>query len=335
MKPFEKNEGSDMRKVHLTLFGVSLFYGIMFSLAGEIMPTYLSPEGFVWLRIAFAACCFHLISFFLPKEKADWSAHKWDFLLCAFFGTSGNMYLFFKGLELTHPINGAVLMLITPLAVAILDHIRIKQRMRVKFIVGLLLACQGSFLLMSYSAAGFHFDSSTVAGDIFVAVNALFYAFYLVRVKNLTAHYSANTINRITFGLGFLYMTLYCLIIWYLTTMSITTPGARSAFSIAFLGPESHDIPAAIWGKIAYTLVFVSFLVYLMNTYAVKKAGPTLAGIYIYLQPVLAAVIAVGLGRDEMDLVKGLSIAFVLLGVWFAKENSPSVLSNRVSSRNN
>lgn len=324
-----------MTKVHITLFAVALFYGIMFSLAGEIMPTYLSPEGFVWLRITFAALCFHLISLFLPSDTIDWAAHKWDFLLCAFLGTSGNMYLFFKGLELTHPINGAVLMLVTPLAVASLDHIRLKQRMRRPFIIGLLAACAGAIWLMNLSNHGFQFNASTWKGDLFVAINALLYAFYLVRVKNLTAHYGANTINRVTFGLGFVYMTIYCLVIWWLTDLSITTRGARSAFSIAFLGPESHNIPSAIWVKIGYTLVFVSFLVYLLNTYAVKKAGPTLAGIYIYLQPVLAAIIALLLGRDEMSLEKSICMALVLLGVWFAKENSPSVLSNRVSSRNN
>ena len=324
-----------MTKVHLTLFAVALFYGIMFSLAGEIMPHYLSPEGFVWMRIAFAALCFHLISLFLPREKADWAAHKGDFMLCAFLGTSGNMYFFFKGLELTHPINGAVLMLVTPLAVASLDHIRLKQRMRRPFIIGLLVACAGAIWLMNLSNHGFQFNASTWKGDAFVAVNALLYAFYLVRVKNLTAQYGANTINRITFGLCFVYMTLYCLVIWWLSDLSITTRGARSAFSIAFLGPESQNIPAAIWFKIAYTLIFVSFLVYLLNTYAVKKAGPTLAGIYIYLQPVLAAIIALALGRDEMSLEKSICMALVLLGVWFAKENSPSVLSNRVSSRNN
>jgi drug/metabolite transporter (DMT)-like permease len=324
-----------MTKVHITLFAVALFYGIMFSLAGEIMPTYLSPEGFVWMRIAFAALCFHLISLFLPTEKANWATHKWDFLLCAFLGTSGNMYLFFKGLELTHPINGAVLMLVTPLAVAILDHIRIKQPMKKPFVLGLVAACTGAFWLMSLSNQGLQFNASTWKGDAFVAVNALLYAFYLVRVKNLTAHYGANTINRITFGLGFVYMTMYCLVIWWLTDLSLTTRGARSAFSIAFLGPESQQIPTAIWFKIAYTLIFVSFLVYLLNTYAVKKAGPTLAGIYIYLQPVLAAIIALTLGRDEMSLEKSICMALVLMGVWFAKENSPSVLSNRVSSRNN
>jgi drug/metabolite transporter (DMT)-like permease len=91
----------------------------------------------------------------------------------------------------------------------------------------------------------------------------------------------------------------------------------------------------AIWLKIAYTLVFVSFLVYLLNTYAVKKAGPTLAGIYIYLQPVLAALIALALGRDELNLEKSICMALVLLGVWFAKENSPSVLRNRLYSQKN
>ncbi len=325
-----------MIRVHLTLFAVALFYGIMFSLAGEIMPHYLTPEGFVWMRVAFAALCFQLLALALPKEPIDWKAHGWELALCGFLGTSANMYLFFKGLALTKPINGAVLMLVTPLAVALLDHWRLRQGMRAGFVVGLLMACVGALMLMTGANSAELFDSSHWKGDVYVAINALLYAFYLVRVKQLTPHYQANTINRISFGLGLAYMSLYALAHWWLTDMSITTQsGQRSSFSLAFLGPDTAHMPNTIFWKIAYTLVFVSFLVYLLNTYAVKKAGPTLAGIYIYLQPVLATAIALFLGRDELSWTKSACMVLVLIGVWIAKENSPSVLRNRLSSQQN
>ena len=87
--------------VHLVLFLVSLFYGILFSWAGEIMPKYLNAEALVWMRVAFATLAFHLIGFWGKSIKIDWKKHGLEFAICGFFGTSANMYLFFKGLQST------------------------------------------------------------------------------------------------------------------------------------------------------------------------------------------------------------------------------------------
>jgi drug/metabolite transporter (DMT)-like permease len=79
----------------------------------------------------------------------------------------------------------------------------------------------------------------------------------------------------------------------------------------------------SITAKVLYILFFTSFLVYLLNSYAVKKAGPTLAGLYIYLQPVLATIIAVFLGTDHLTPTKTLLMAFIMGGVYLATRFSP------------
>ena len=87
-----------MIRVHIALFFVSLLYAILFSWAGQIMPVHLTAEGFVFLRIAFATSLFHLIALFQQTEKINWKLHLKEFAICGFFGTSANMFLFFKGL---------------------------------------------------------------------------------------------------------------------------------------------------------------------------------------------------------------------------------------------
>ena len=110
-------------KVHAALFLVSLLYAILFSWAGEIMPAYISAEGFVWLRILTAFGLFSICSLFITDKAIDWKNDWKRFAVCAFFGTAANMFMFFKGLSMTKPINGAVLMLVTPLFVAIIEHV--------------------------------------------------------------------------------------------------------------------------------------------------------------------------------------------------------------------
>ncbi len=298
-----------MIRVHIALFFVSLLYAILFSWAGQIMPTHLSAEGFVFLRIAFATALFHIIGFFQKTDKIDWKSHLKEFAICGFFGTSANMLLFFKGLESTYPINGAILMLFTPLFVAIFDHFRVKKWPNWQFTFGFILAGCASFMLIA--GKGAKFSEKTILGDIWVAINAILYAVYLVRVKKLTSIYSPISVNRWTFTFGLLYITPIGL--------------------IPFLQTNFATIPNSIWLKIGYILIFTSFLVYLLNAYSVKKAGPTLAGLYIYLQPLLATVIAFLLQTDQISLEKIMLILAVLFGVFTATKFTPKA---KIESKN-
>jgi drug/metabolite transporter (DMT)-like permease len=288
-------------RVHIALFFVSLLYAILFSWAGQIMPNYLRPEAFVMLRVITATALFYLFSLTQPKDPIQWKAHGWEFAICGFFGTSANMYLFFHGLALTYPINGAILMLVTPLFVGIFDHIRLKALPKTWFVLGTLIAAAASIWLMV--GKGATFTAQTLKGDLLVAINALFYAVYLVRVKKIAHIYKPITINKITFTFGTIYMLPIGL-------MALT----QTPF---------HTFTPQITAKVIYILFFTSFLVYLLNSYAVKKAGPTLAGLYIYLQPVLATAIAILLGTDQLSMTKATLMLTIMAGVFLATRFSP------------
>jgi drug/metabolite transporter (DMT)-like permease len=281
-------------KVHASLFLVSLLYAILFSWAGQIMPNYLSAEAFVFMRVLTAFGLFSLCSLFIVREKIEWKQDLKRFAICAFFGTAANMYLFFKGLSITKPINGAVLMLVTPIFVAIFEIFSQKRKPGIELTLGIAMGALGAFLLMWNKGTGF--SSETLLGDIYVAINAAFYAVYLILAKKLANKYHSITVNRVTFGFGVLYMAPLGLL-----------PLTASSFQI---------IPQEIWLKIGYTLFFTSFLVYLLNTYGMKRANSSLVGVYIYLQPLLASVIAIFLGRDSLSFEKGLYAGMILFGVW-------------------
>ncbi len=296
--------------VHLVLFLVSLFYGILFSWAGEIMPKYLNAEALVGLRIAFATLAFHIIGWSQKNTAINWKKHGLEFAICGFFGTSANMYLFFKGLQSTYPINAAVLMLATPLFVALFDHLRLKARPNWAFTLALFTAAFACYKLLTES--NHTFTSETRLGDLLVFINAIFYAVYLVRIKKLTAVYEPITVNRYTFSFGLL----------YISPLALT----------AVFQANYAAIPSPIWGKIIYILLVMSFLVYFMNAYAVKAAGPTLAGLYIYLQPLLATLIAFILQTDSLTVMKIIWILIVLLATFFATRNSPKAKINFASA---
>ena len=133
-----------------------------------------------------------------------------------------------------------------------------------------------------------------------IVVNAIFFAFYLVYIKRLLVKYSLLTISRWTFLIGFLIMI----------------PIAWNDFKVVTFAV----IPLSIWFEILFIIIFTTFLAYLLNAWAIEKAGPVLVGSYIYLQPLLASIIAVLLGKDEMTWIKLIAALILFAGVFMTSE---------------
>ncbi|UKJ07438.1 DMT family transporter [Solitalea lacus] len=282
-------------QVHSALFLVSLIYGATFTIAKEVMPVYIAPYGLIVLRVWGAALLFVLMGKIsagsaTPIEKKDYRL----LFLSALTGTGANMLLFFQGLSLTTPIKAAVEMVCTPLFVALLAFWVLKEKATVLKIVGLILGLSGAVLMILWP--GFSLIGGTVLGDICVILNAIIYAYYLIIAKPLIQKYQAITIVKWTFIIG-----------------------AILVFPFGFKDLVRVDwvhIPVMIWGAIVFIVVCTTFLTYLLNGWALKFVNSSVVGAYIYLQPVLASVIAVSLGKDTLTFQKLIFTAMIFAGVY-------------------
>jgi drug/metabolite transporter (DMT)-like permease len=280
-------------KVHLALFAVSFIYALTFSLVKDIMPYYLQGFGFIVIRVSGAAILF-LLAGSQIKERIDWSKHGWRILACAVFGVAANMLMFFKGLEITSPINGAVLMLATPIFVLLLNLLINKERMNILQAIGILMAAIGSVLLMSGKSFGF--SSATYVGDLLILFNAISYAMYLVLAKALLSEYHTLTVSKYTFLIGALLVLPF-------------------GYSELMQGKFS-EMPMSIVLEVLFIIVCTTFVTYLLNAWAIKQAGPNIVGAYIYLQPILATIIAVILKKDILNTYKMFAILLIFAGVF-------------------
>ena len=180
---------------------VSIIYGVSFTIAKDVMPSYIKPFGFILLRVIGATILFWAVSFFGPKEKIQLQ----DFpriMAAAFFGVALNMLTFFKGLSLTSPISAAVIMVTTPIIVMILSAILIREKIKLRKILGILLGLFGTGFLILYGKSVGNATNASL-GNLLVFINAVSYAFYLIIVKKLMDKYNAFTFVKwiYTFGL--------------------------------------------------------------------------------------------------------------------------------------
>src|SRR5690606_10777341 len=77
-----------------------------------------------------------------------------------------------------------------------------------------------------------------------------------------------------------------------------------------------HAFPPDIIWKVAFVVIATTYLAYLLNVYALKTVTSTTVSFYIYLQPLIAAIAAIAMGRDHLTAVLLLSAALIFSGVF-------------------
>lgn len=279
----------------LAATGAGTIYGLNHTIAKGVMPQYIQPYGFILLRVSGAALLFWMVSFLGPKEKiatADWPR----IFGCAVFGMVINMLMFFKGLSLSTPINSSVIVTLTPIIVLILAAILINERVTLIKVIGIFLGLAGALTLILFSSEQSPNAPNIPLGNLFFMINAISYGLYLVLVKPLTAKYHSFTLMKWLFLLGVI----------------INFPIAYPEFSQV----EWSSLPfEAVW-KFAFVVIGTTFLTYLFNVYALKELSASTIGAFVYLQPLIAIVYAVGTGADSLTIVKILAALLVFAGVY-------------------
>ena len=74
----------------------------------------------------------------------------------------------------------------------------------------------------------------------------------------------------------------------------------------------------------ALIVITGTFLAYLFNLYGIKILGASIAGAYIYTQPVFAALIAMTFLHEQLELYKILAAALIFSGVYLANKQFKS-----------
>ncbi|AMC11116.1 hypothetical protein Lupro_07575 [Lutibacter profundi] len=286
-------------KAHLALLGANIIYGINHIVAKGIMPNKIGPSAFIFLRILGAGLLFWIIKSFI-KEKI----HKKDFKLLAISGLLGvaiNQLLFFHGLNLTSPIDASIIITAVPVMVLIFGVFILKEKLTSYKIAGIIIGGIGAVLLIAYgSKSG---GTSSILGNIYIFLNAMSYALYLVLIKPLMKKYKPLTVISWVFLFGFLFMLPF---------------GLPDVIKTNF-----YAFTLNTYLTVAFVVIGTTFLTYLLNIYALTKVSPSVNGSYIYLQPVISFLMvsfyAYILGYNEyardINLIKILSCFMVIIGV--------------------
>ena len=282
-------------QAHLSLVIVNSIYAANFSIAKEVMPSHIQPFAFVLMRVFGALVLFWIVSAFFIKEKVDKKDLPYMAML-AVFGVALNQLLFLKGLSITKPINGAIIMTSNPIIVILIAALFLKEKISIQKMIGILIGAIGALIMLVYGN-NFTVGSDTILGDMLILVNSFSWALYIVLVKPLMKKYNTFTVVKWVFLFGFIYVLPF--------GFSEFQDIAWEAFS------------PAIWRDVAFVVFATTFFAYILNTYSLRALSPSVVSIYIYLQPFFATIIAVYLYQnDDLDLRKITAAVLIILGVY-------------------
>jgi drug/metabolite transporter (DMT)-like permease len=284
----------------LAAFSATTIYGLNHTIAKVIMPHYIGAFGFIMLRVVGAAILFWMLSPFIPNEKIERKDY-YRIFFGALLGMCINMLMFFKGLQLSTPINSGVIVTLTPIIILILSAFFLKEKLTKMKLLGITIGFSGALLLILSGNTSQVVNAPNVTlGNSMMLINSICYGSYLVIVKPLTKKYNIITLMKWMFLLG----------------IFMTSPITYSEFSEVSWNTLPFE---AIW-RMAFVIIGTTFLTYLFNVYALKTLPATTIGAFTYLQPLITILYAVITGNDILDGIKISACLLVFFGVYLVSK---------------
>lgn len=287
----EGRAGGSSWTVHLALAGAQAGFAL-FPIFGKLALVSIPPLVIAAIRVASSAVMLEVVRRFSSAEPIRPEDRRLLVTL-AILGVSLNQVLFIFGLSLTSAINTTILISSIPaftLAAAVLLG---REALTRRALVGTILAGAGALVLLN--AEKFDWGSRYFRGNLLILANSLSYSLYLVLARPLLARYRAMTFTAAVFRYG------------ALPIVAVSIP-ALAQFSPASPAPGA-------WWSLAAVVLFCTAVPYFLNSWALARVAASRVATYVFLQPVIAASLAIVVLGERPDWRTGVAAALVFAGL--------------------
>jgi drug/metabolite transporter (DMT)-like permease len=253
--------------VHVALVAVQLMFASL-GVVAKVAMRQLPGFGLICARVVLATAIMLVARLLLPREKVE-RRDLLELAVYAFFGVTANMLIFIVGLQRTTATNAIVIGATIPVfTVGVAVALR-KEAATLGKVFGLAVACAGALVIVG--AGRFTSGGGRLLGNLLVTLNSLSFAIYLVISRRLLAKYQPLTVVSWTFVFGALGILPFGLL------------------------PLVHAAPALsswTWACVVFIALFPTVGTYFLNMFALRRAPSSLVAIYIYVQPIVGALLA-------------------------------------------
>ena len=198
----------------------------------------------------------------------------------------------------TSVANATLLANLAPIVVTLAGWLIWKQSVTRTFVIGMVVAIAGMFVLVG---PNFAIGGTRLLGDALAALTAVFYASYMLAIKQ-ARDAQASTARLMAWS---------------------TTITAIALLPVALLSPQPM-LPAAASGWLVLLgLAIVSHAIGQgLIAYAFAHLSASLSSVSLLIQPVVAALAAWAIFGEAVGPAQWIGGAIVLAGIWIAKRAS-------------
>jgi drug/metabolite transporter (DMT)-like permease len=212
-------------------------------------------------------------------------------------GVFANQILFIEGLKRTSPAHSAVLIALLPLYVLLLSLLTKQERLTPWKGIGIATAFGG--VLLVAVEHGVHAGGATLGGDLITMCGGIAFAAYTVAGRPVVRDLGPLRTTALAFAGGGTAILL------------VAAPAARRQ-------DWRSLTPAAATGLL-YVVVGATVLAYLLYYLALDRLEPSKVAVFMYLQPVVAALLAYFVTGEALTARFLAGGALILAGVLLAE----------------
>lgn len=286
--------------VYITLIFIQLLFGVNF-VASKYVLHHIDSWDFVFVRFLVSGLTLCLISFTFYSLKRKTSslilAPRYIFwaISLGVLGLALSQTLFLQGLKMTTAANTSIFSTTIPLLTYLVAILRGKRDFSLIDFFGFTTAFLGVLILKGVDQVSF--EKQNFMGDIVVLLGCFSIASFISYSKDFFVQVPSliGTAYLLTFGSLFLTpVTFY-----------------HSSFEwIELLGQDAYFLAALL-----FTIFGATLLTYLLSNWTLKKISSETLALYIFIQPVVATILAYFFLNGPLRWNMLVSLTFIALGV--------------------
>jgi drug/metabolite transporter (DMT)-like permease len=282
------------------LFAV-VVWGASF-IATKIAVGQISPIAVVWIRFAMGIPILFAVvlarkQFALPKRN-EWLY----FALLGFLGISFHQWLQSNGLITAQATTTAWIVATSPVFIAILAWLVLKEKLNLIQSLGIVLAMLGVLVVVGKGDfASLAIGQFGTIGDFLILISAVNWAvFSILSRRGLQAHPS----TRLTFWV----MTIG----WLITSVAFFAQGKTAEITM---------LDSRGWWAMIFLGIFTTGLAYIAWFDALAQLPAAQTGAFLFLEPPSSMVVAAIVLNEAVTWASIIGGAVILLGVWLVNRN--------------
>ena len=290
---------------YFEVFFAVIVWGASF-IATKVGVREVTPITVVWLRFGMGVFILG-IAVGLRKEFALPAKNEWGyFSLLGFLGITWHQWLQSTGLQTSQASTTAWIVATTPIFMALLGWLVLKEKLNWIQIGGIGLASFGVLLVVSNGALSSIFSGNFGAapGDYLILISAPNWAiFSALSRRGLQKHPAARMMFYVmSFG-------------WLFSSIAFFAGGHFN---------EISKLETDGWLGVVFLGVFCSGLAYIAWYDALQAIAASKVGTFLYLEPLVAVIVAAAILGEPITWFSLGGGAIILVGVWLVNRPNRS-----------